>query len=244
MINEEDLFGEILYAHYKDEDSAHVIERDDGHVSVYGSASFYFSEFKDWSDLEKEAMQYVGGEILDVGCGAGRHSLYFQKNKLNVLAIDNSPGAIKVCKLRGIKNAKLLSLHDIQPNLGMFDTIIMMGNNFGLFGNPTNAKKLLKTFYKITSDEGTIVAPSVNTYSTKNKDHLDYIELNRSRGRIGGQVLIRTRFKKLISSWMDLLLVSQEEMEEILKGTGWKLKHSLQEQEGSGSYIAILRKEN
>lgn len=243
MMDEEDLFGEILYAHYKGEDSAHVIERDDGYLSIYESASFYFREFKDWSDLEKEAMYYVGGKILDVGCGAGRHSLYLQKNKFNVLSIDNSPGAIEVCKLRGTKNAKLLSLNDIQPNLGMFDTIIMMGNNFGLFGNPTNAKRLLKIFYKITSDEATIVAPSVNTYNTKNKDHLDYIESNISRGRIGGQVIIRTRFRKLISSWMDLLLVSQEEMEEILKGTRWKLKHILQEQEGSASYIAILGKE-
>ncbi len=242
MINEEDLFGEILYAHFKGEDSAHVIERDDGYLSIYGSASFYFNEFKNWSDLEKEAMDYVGGEILDVGCGAGRHSLYLQKNKFKVLSIDNSPRAIKVCKLRGTKNAKLLSLNDIQPNLGMFDTIIMMGNNFGLFGNPTNAKRLLKIFYKITTDEATIVAPSVNTYSTKNKDHLGYIELNISRGRIGGQVIIR--FRKLVSSWMDLLLVSQEEMEEILKGTGWKLKHVLQEQEESASYIAILGKEN
>jgi len=120
----------------------------------------------------------------------------------------------------------------------------MMGNNFGLFGNPTNAKRLLKIFYKITSDEVNIVASSVNTYRTENKDHLDYIESNRSRGRIGGQVIIRTRFRKLISSWMDLLLVSQEEIEEILKGTRWKLKHSLQEQEGSASYIAILCKEN
>jgi 2-polyprenyl-3-methyl-5-hydroxy-6-metoxy-1,4-benzoquinol methylase len=45
----------------------------------------------------EEAMQFVKGRVLDVGCGEGRHSLYLQEKWFDVLGIDISPLAIKVC---------------------------------------------------------------------------------------------------------------------------------------------------
>jgi 2-polyprenyl-3-methyl-5-hydroxy-6-metoxy-1,4-benzoquinol methylase len=242
MNPDEDAFGKIIYSHYKGEESSHCIERDDGYIDVWESGAVYFREFNDWSESEKEAMYYVEGKILDIGCGAGRHSLYLQKNNHEILAIDNSPDAIKTSKLRGLKNAKVMSLHDINPDLGVFDTILMMGNNFGLCGNPHNAKRLLKIFYAITSENGTIIAATANPYNTDLEEHLNYHQLNRTRGRLGGQLIIRIRIKKIKSPWMELLLVSPEELEEILKDTGWKIKNILNDKDDNFHYIAILGK--
>lgn len=36
-----------------------------------------------------------------------------------------------------------MSITEIGSGLGKFDTIVMFGNNFGLFGNPNRAKRLL-----------------------------------------------------------------------------------------------------
>jgi 2-polyprenyl-3-methyl-5-hydroxy-6-metoxy-1,4-benzoquinol methylase len=45
-------------------------------------------------------------KVLDVGCGAGSHSLYLQNElSLEVTAIDISSNAIQACSLRGIKDA-------------------------------------------------------------------------------------------------------------------------------------------
>jgi SAM-dependent methyltransferase len=186
-------------------------------------------------------MYYVQGKVLDIGCGAGRHSLYLQSRDFDVLAIDNSPLAIEVSKLRGVKKAEIKSLHEIDSNYGMFDTILMLGNNFALMGNPSNANRLLKIFPKITSETGLIIAECANPYSTDNKDHTEQHEKNRKRGRMGGQLSIRVRYRKLISDWFDFLLVSKEEMEEIMQDTGWKIEQFI---DGNypGSYIAIMKK--
>ncbi len=55
-------------------------------------------------------MEFVNGRVLDVGCGAGRHSLYLQKKGFDVLGIDVSPLAVKVCRLKGVKKLKSCQL--------------------------------------------------------------------------------------------------------------------------------------
>jgi SAM-dependent methyltransferase len=82
--------------------------------------------------IEKAAIKFAKGRVLDVGCGAGRVAIYLQnEKKLDVLGIDNSPLAIKVSKLRGLKKAKLLDFRKINFPSTLFDTIVMFGNNGG-----------------------------------------------------------------------------------------------------------------
>ena len=240
MKRAEDAFGRMLWAYYNGQRVFEIDERDDGYIEASTSPKMYFSDYEDWPHHEKKAIEYVKGRVLDIGCGAGRHSLYLQKKGLDVLGIDNSPLAIKVCKLRGLKKAKIMSIEDIDFKPKSFDTIIMMGNNFGLFGSFQKARSLLKRFHKITSDDGLIVAETRDPYKTDNPAHLEYHELNRKRGRMGGQVRIRVRFEKYATPWFDYLFVSKEEMEEILKGTGWKVKQFIDS--GNALYIAIIEK--
>ena len=240
MKRAEDAFGRMLWAYYNGQRVFEIDERDDGYIEASTSPKMYFSDYEDWPQHEKKAIEYVKGRVLDIGCGAGRHSLYLQKKGLDVLGIDNSPLAIKVCKLRGLKKAKIMSIEDVDFKPKSFDTIIMMGNNFGLFGSFQKARKLLKRFHKITSDDGLIVAETRDPYKTDNPAHLEYHELNRKRGRMGGQVRIRVRFEKYATPWFDYLFVSKEEMDEILKGTGWKVKQYIDS--GNALYIAIIEK--
>ncbi|MHA2357755.1 MAG: class I SAM-dependent methyltransferase [Candidatus Heimdallarchaeaceae archaeon] len=238
----EDAFGQEIHDYYHDKGGFEIVERDDGYFDISDGPKIYFAEFDDWYEIEKEAMFYVHGKILDIGCGAGRHSLYLQKKDFDVMGIDISPLAIEVCKLRGLKKVEVKSVHEIESNFGIFDTIMMLGNNFGLVGSPENAKKILKVFYNITSDEGTIIGANRDPYQTKFKDHLDYHKFNLKRGRMAGQMTIRIRYKKIVSSWFDLLFVSREELEAILKDTGWKIEQYIEDKEVEGIYIAILKK--
>jgi len=240
MKSAEDAFGRMLWAYYNGQRVFEIDERDDGYIEASTSPKLYFSDYEDWPQHEKKAIEYIKGRVLDIGCGAGRHSLYLQKKGLDVLGIDNSPLAIKVCKLRGLKKAKIMSIEDIDFKPKSFDTIIMMGANFGLMGNFKKARSLLKRFHKITSDDGLIIAETRDPYKTDNPAHLEYHKLNRKRGRMGGQVRMRIRFGKYATPWFDYLLVSKEEMEEILKGTGWKVKQYIDS--GNALYIAIIEK--
>ena len=127
MEPEEDAFGQILWAYYKGKEVFEVVERDDG-IKNARNPKLYFSGYEDWHPTEQEAMRLVKGKTLDVGCGAGRHSLYLQKKGFDVLGIDVSPLAIKVCKHRGLKQAKVLSIEDADFKPDSFDTILLMGN--------------------------------------------------------------------------------------------------------------------
>lgn len=177
VTDRQDAFGHMVYDHLTKKPVNEIIERDDGLVEI-DSGIGYFSEFQAWPSYEKRAMRYVRGRVLDVGSGAGRCSLYLQSRGHEVLCIDNSPLALEVCRLRGLRNTKLVPLSGISPGLGVFDTVIMMGNNFGLFGSFEGAKRLLKKLNRITSSRGRIVAETRDVYQAEVPEHLSYQERN------------------------------------------------------------------
>jgi 2-polyprenyl-3-methyl-5-hydroxy-6-metoxy-1,4-benzoquinol methylase len=238
----EDTFGQEMWAYYKGEEASEIVERDDGYFNASPKGpAIYFSEYKDWDPLDRKAMKLVKGRVLDIGCGAGRHSLYLQKMGHNVLGIDSSPLAIKICEERGLKRARVMSIEELNFKPNSFDTIIMLGSNFGLLGSFKKAKRLLKKLYKMTSEGGLIVASTRDTYKTDNPDHLAYHKFNKKKGRMAGQLRLRIRFRKCVGRWFDYLIVSKKEMEEILKGTGWKIQGILDS--SNSAYIAVIEKE-
>jgi SAM-dependent methyltransferase len=127
-----DAYGAELMAVYQGAtDTNEIVERDDHLISLSNWPQRYFGECSTWVRREKQAIRLVRGRVLDIGCGAGRHGLYLQQKGFDVTGIDNSPGAIKVCKLRGYRKARLMPIIEIdrfKPD--SFDTIIMMGKQF------------------------------------------------------------------------------------------------------------------
>lgn len=240
----DDAFGQQLLGWLSGEESPEVVERDDGYINAskgFGKR-LYFSTFRNWPVHERRAITSVRGRVLDVGAGAGRHSLELQRRGHCVTAIDLSLGAIAVCRRRGIKDARLLSVDNIgKLPTKSFDTVIMMGNNFGLLQNFTKGRRILHALHRITTDSGRIIAATLDPYQTKNPDHRWYHRFNRSHGRMGGQIRIRVRYGKLTGTWHDYLFVSKPELRKMLAGTGWKLKHIIN---GRGAdYIAIIEKD-
>ena len=240
----EDAYGHQLYNFYKGRHVVELVERDDGLIDPSESLpKYYLSEYKDWTQHEKQASRYVKGRVLDIGSGGGRWSLYLQKRGYDVVAIDNSPLAVKVCRLRGIRDARVKSILDINRRMGKFDTILMIGNNFGLFGGPKRARQLLRRFHEMTRPEARIIAESNDVYKKPiDPVHRQYHLLNRRRGRMPGQVRIRVRYLRYASPWFDYLMVSRPEMKQIVQGTGWRIKRFILSRK-SPAYIAIMGKE-
>lgn len=237
-----DAFGHMLLDYHEgDLSGREIVERDDGYFDVSSGPGSYFTSHRDWPPHEKEAMRLVEGRVLDIGCGAGRHSIYLQGKGFDVTGIDVSPLAIKVCKARGLRRAEVVSVTRLGPSPGVFDTLLMMCNNFGLFGTPERARWLLRRFKRLTSDEARIIASSTHVYQTTSPFHLAYHRLNRKRGRMAGQLRLRVRHRTYATPWFDYLLVSQPEMRELLEGTGWHVERFLES--GGASYIAVMEKD-
>jgi hypothetical protein len=107
-------------------------------------------------------------------------------------------------------------------------------------GSFEKARRLLKKFLRITFEDALIIASSRDPYQTSNPAHLHYHRLNKEKGRMCRQVRIRIRYEKYMGKWFDFMMVSREEMEQILKGSGWEITEFLNS-EGPHS-IAIIRK--
>ena len=236
----EDAYGAAMLDYWRGEDGYEVVERDDGWIGYSSGPPAYLSEYKDWPPNQRRAVGFARGRVLDIGCGAGRHSLYLQGRGHDVVGIDISPAAIEVCRERGLKNAQVMSVTRIGRELGSFDTILMLGNNFGLFGGYRRARWLLRRFKSMTSNGARIIAESLDPYATDNPDHFAYHELNRNRGRMAGQLRLRVRYRGFKTPWFDYLIVSKAEMEGILEGTGWAVSRYFDH--GDALYAAVIER--
>lgn len=244
MKTSRDAYGQQLLAQYHSQQTTvEIIERDDDYIDTGSDPGLYFTEYRQWSPLEKRAVKLARGRVLDVGCGAGRHALYLQAKGFDVTGIDNSPGAIKVCQLRGLEKALIRPINDADKfKPASFDTIIMMGNNFGLFGSLENARTMLEKFARITAPDARIIAVTFDPYKTDNPHHRSYLRANRRRGRLGGQIRMRVRYGKTIGEWFDYLFVAPEEMRDILSDTDWHIEKLLNAEEAN--YVAVIQKKS
>ena len=235
-----DGYGVAIEQYFRGRNATEVIERDDGWIDVTGGAPTYFAEFADWPARQRRAAALAHGRILDVGCGAGRVALHFQEHGHDVVGIDASPGAVRVCRSRGLKDVRLVPITQIGSRLGTFDTIVLFGGNFGLLENPRRARWLLRRFYAITSPRGRILAESRNPYMGATPLHRRYHRRNRQRGRMPGQLRMRVRCGVASTPWCDWLILSPTEMRKLLSGTGWQIARLFPP--SGATYVAVLDK--
>ena len=238
---DKDAFGHMLFDYLNGIDAMEMIEREDGFIGTSLGPRAYFADYPDWPAYEHEAMHRLRpGRTIDLGCGAGRLALYLQSQGCAVTGIDNSPLAIEVCRRRGVDDARLLSVTQLSAAVGVFDNIVMLGHNWGLMGSPRRARWFLRKFHTMTTPHARILAESNDVLNTENPDHLNYHAYNRERGRLPGQLRIRVRYRVFTSLWFDYLMVSREEMQAIVDGTGWHINEVIDSERSS--YIAILEK--
>lgn len=241
----QDAFGQAMWEHLQDRGQPVIIERNDGLVESM-PLSGYFAPYEKWPVWQRKAIRLARGRVLDAGCGAGRVCLYLQGKGRDVVGLDNSPLAIKVCKARGVKRAVLASVMDANHGLGLFDMIVMFGNNFGIAGSAARTRQMLRRFDRITASKARIIAecrdpyPAREARNPKEALHASYHRRNRARGRMSGQVRIRIRFLNMATAWFDWLLVSRQEVRDLAAGAGWRVSRFI-DSPGSG-YIAVMEK--
>lgn len=234
-----DVYGAVLADALDGKPAKEIVERDDGFVMVF-DARYLLAPFKQWDDAdERRAMRFVRGRVLDVGCGGGRVCLHLQERGLEVVGIDSSPAAVAICKRRGVRDVRVCAIDAVDDSLGLFDTVVMLGQNFGMLGSRARARRLLGRFVRVTTPRGRIVAETFDPHALDDPVQRNYCEWNRKRGRMPGQLRVRVRYRDLATPWLDWLQVSRGELNHLLDGTGWRLARTI----GDGpSYVAIIEK--
>ncbi|WOD42915.1 class I SAM-dependent methyltransferase [Hwangdonia lutea] len=156
-MNFKDLFGNALLDYHNGNYSEDIITSTSISDDNVLPLPYLFRGFKDMPTLEQKALKLAKGYVLDVGCGAGNHSLYLQQEGLKVKAIDISKGAIKVATQRGVLDAEVKNIID---EIGTFDTILLLMNGTGIFQELAQVSKYLTHLKRLLKPKGQILIDS------------------------------------------------------------------------------------
>jgi len=155
-----DLFGKAILDFQTNNSPENLITETSISEEDEMSVAYLFRTYEEMPKLEQRALQLAKGKTLDVGCGAGSHSLYLQNKKdIDVSAIDISENAIKACRLRGVASAKVANILDLNAN-EKFDTILLLMNGTGIFGKLNNVPEFLQKLKLLLNENGQLLIDS------------------------------------------------------------------------------------
>lgn len=216
-----------------------VIERDDGLING-APADHYLGEPNEWQPHDHRALRLARGAVLDVGVGAGRTALELQRRGMAVTGLDTSPGAIEVARKRGLRDTVLTTVDEYAARAeARYDTFLLLGNNLGLIESRERAPVMLNALAALARPGARIIGQGTDPYGTTDPVHLAYHKRNRERGRLGGQLRLRIRYRLLASVWFDYLVCSVDELASLIEGTPWRIV-AIDDQDRP-YYVAVLQ---
>lgn len=153
-----DVLGQALWSYHQEPKEQELITwthlTDEDPMPV----SYFFRTYENMPIIEQKALETAYGNVLDIGCGAGSHSLFLQNQAmLKVTAIDISPAAVATSKARGVKHTQCINIFDLE---GSFDTLLLLMNGIGMCETLSGLRDLLLHFKTLLAPGGQILLDS------------------------------------------------------------------------------------
>lgn len=258
-----DPLGRAMLAHHRGE-RGELVYRDgaairDGHV-----ADFYFSSSESWDRATIEALERLSDRepILDVGCGAGAHLLWWDDRGVRAVGVDASPNAVLTarerCEVRGtsrqsgeapergLEAVLVGDMFALPVPTDAFGAVHAVGTQLGLGGSLAGIRELLREFARVTADEAMAV---VDNYDPTRLD--DGFFGYRSDPREGiahrcfhlefeGERGDGERYRE-VGRTLHFLLCSPARLREATVETPWRVRDVLRA-DGDAHYRAVLEK--
>ena len=134
--------------------------------------SVFFRPYKNMLKYEKIALKNSMGKVLDLGCGAGCHSLCLQNKGFDVTAVEVSKKSANVALTQGVK--KVINEDWRNLTLKNFDTVLVLMNGMGLAESPAELKLMFRKLKSFLSKTGSILIDSTDvTYAKADWPMLD-----------------------------------------------------------------------
>jgi len=173
----------------------------------------YFRTVAEMPDLELIALQNCVGKVLDIGAGAGSHTLPLQEKGIDVTALEISPMAAEVMKQRGVE--KIITEDIFNLTSGDFDTLLLLMNGIGLTGNISRLRLFLQHVKTLLNPGGQILFDSSDVaylYNGKIPELAHYY----------GEIMYRYEYKKQKTDWFSWLYIDRHKLKKIAAETGWE----------------------
>ncbi len=148
-------------------------------------------------ELEKTALDHARGRVLDVGAGAGRHSIILQERGFEVVSLDASFHSCEVMKARELKNVICSDIFSFRGE--KFDTILLLMNGFGIAGNEQRLPFFIQHIKSLLNPGGAIVGESTDIlYTIENQARSHSIDISK---RYYGEVEFKLQYNDQLSEF-------------------------------------------
>lgn len=182
---------------------------------------YFFRKFADMPKLERLALKNCEGTVLDIGAGAGCHSLYLQSKKINVTALEISELCCKVMNDLGVK--KIENTDILSYNSKKFDTILLLMNGIGIAGTTKGLKTLLNHLKKLLTPNGKILLDSSDLiYLFEQEDGSFLLDINADN--YYGEVDYQLNYHIIKGKSFSWLFADHVILNEIAEQCGYKSK--------------------
>ncbi|MEN9742887.1 MAG: hypothetical protein RLZZ65_692 [Bacteroidota bacterium] len=194
-----------------------------------------FRTEKDMPELELEALSLCKGKVLDIGAGAGVHSLTLQDYGLDVQAIDLSAGAVTYMKSMGL-NAKQLDFYTLN-NKQKYNTILSLMNGFGLAKTLANLPAFLRHAFDLLEPGGCLIADSTDVkYLYEDEDGSMWLDLNSA---YYGNFKFQMHYNKISGPVFDWLYVDYDTLHQHATEIGFKCRRA---STADDHFLAVLQR--
>ena len=196
-----------------------------------------FRSYESMPKIERKALDLAKGRVLDVGAGAGCHSLVLQERGLDVTAIDISPLSVQTMKERGVK--KVLE-QDFFTLEGQYDTILMLMNGIGIVGTLECLHEFFKQLDKILAPGGQVLCDS-SDISYVFEDEKGMIDIPNEMNYYG-EHNFRMQYKDTIGEPFNWLYIDADTLREKAGRCGYVVEVVAEGEHYD--YLAIITKKN
>jgi len=233
---DKDIFGEAIKDFYNKKYQEDIIVQapdfDDDSIPI----PYLFRTYPEMPAIEQKALDLAYGNVLDVGCGAGSHSLYLQQEKkLTVTAIDISQGAIEICKKRGVINAKVQDIYQLTETT-QYDTLLFLMNGSGIIGKLSNIDIFFLQIKNLSKPGGQILIDSSDiSYLFTEEDGSFWVDASAG---YYGEMQYKLRYKRQTSDWFDWLYIDYNTLQNAANANGFLCELILQGE--NNDYLAKL----
>ena len=233
-----DLMGKAIWDFYQNKSADDLLTETSISEIDELPVEYFFRDFDEMNSLEQKALELSTGKILDIGAGAGSHSLYLQnEKKLEVFALDNSPKSVEVCQLRGVKNVWCSDILDFPVQT--FDTILLLMNGTGIFESLDKIDFYLEKLQSLLNEKGQILIDSTDILYMYDRDEDGGVMVPADR--YYGEVDYFIHYQLDTENHTKWLYLDFETFKRVAENNGFEIEKILQEED---SYLARLTKKD
>jgi len=208
-----DVYGEALHDYFNNQFTEELILHTNQTETEAMPVDLFFRDTDEFPDQELIALALCDGKVLDIGAGAGSHSLYLQEQGMDVTALEISSKACEIMKTRGVKS--VIQEDIFRFNNEKYDTLLFLMNGIGLAESIEGLKRLFEHCKTLLNPGGQLL------FDTSDIAYYYTEGIEKPTDHYYGEIRFQYEYKGQKGQPFGWIYIDQKELIKIGNAMGW-----------------------